>query len=325
MFENFSLWPPSASSLSGPVDALYLTLIAISVFFSVLIAAALLFFAVRYRRRPGLKATQIEGSLPLELAWTGIPFLIVVFVFAWGAQLFIEAETPPRAGMRFTVTGKQWMWKVQHPTGQAEINSLHVPVGADVVMTMISEDVIHSFYIPAFRLKQDVLPGMYTTLWFRPTQVGVYHLFCAEYCGTKHSEMIGQVVVLEPAEYQHWLEGRPADEDPVVAGALRFQNLRCDTCHPIGGEFAGVGPARGPDLAGRFGTEVALEGGATVRFDEGYVRESVLEPAKRISAGFQPQMPSYRGQVQETDLLNLIAFLKSLQPPEAPQEAGEKR
>jgi cytochrome c oxidase subunit 2 len=175
--------------------------------------------------------------------------------------------------------------------------------------------VIHSFYVPAFRVKQDVLPGMYTRLWFEPTKRGTYHLFCAEYCGTKHSEMIGSVVVLDPAEYQAWLDGRPAEKDPLQAGALLFQNLRCDTCHYGGAAPSPTGPPRGPDLAGRFGTDVTLADGQTVRFDERYLRESLLEPAKRLSAGFPALMPSYQGQVSESDVLALAAYLKSQKPP----------
>jgi cytochrome c oxidase subunit 2 len=314
VFENFSLWPESASSLSGPTDALYLFLVGVSAFFSLLIVSALLLFSVRYRRRPGRRASPIEGSLPLECLWTGIPLAIVLFAFVWGTRLFFRAQTPPAEGMRFHVTGKQWMWKVQHPSGQSEINTLHVPAGETIVLTMISEDVIHSFFVPAFRAKKDVLPGMYTQLWFRPTKTGTYHLFCAEYCGTKHSEMIGSVVVLDPAAYQAWLDGRPAEKNPIEAGALLFQNLRCDTCH-FSGPSPAVGAPRGPDLAGRFGTEVALSDGQTVRFDERYLRESLLEPAKRLSAGYPALMPSYRGQVSESDVLDLAVFLKSLKAP----------
>jgi cytochrome c oxidase subunit 2 len=311
VFENFSLWPESASTFSRPIDVLYLFLIGISVFFGTLITVALVVFSVRYRRRPGVRASRIEGSLPLELAWSGIPLAIVLLVFVWGTRLFLHAQTTPEEAMRFHVTAKQWMWKIRHPTGQSEINTLHVPTGQKVVLTAISEDVIHSFFVPAFRVKRDVLPGMYGTLWFTPTRPGTYHLFCAEYCGTKHSEMIGSVVVLDPAEYQAWLDGRPAEKNPIEAGALLFQNLRCDTCHFPGSTFAGV-PARGPDLAGRFGTDVTLADGQTVRFDERYVRESLLEPQKRLSAGFQALMPSYQGQINEGDVLSLIAYLKSL-------------
>jgi cytochrome c oxidase subunit 2 len=232
----------------------------------------------------------------------------------WGTRLYLRVQTPPLEAMSFHVTGKQWMWKIQHPTGQSEINELHVPLGQRITLTMISEDVIHSFFVPAFRVKKDVLPGLYGALWFTPTRVGIYHLFCAEYCGTKHSEMVGRVVVLDPAEYQSWLEGRPAQANPIESGALLFQSLRCDTCHSVGTPPPG-GPARGPDLAGRFGSDATLADGQRVRFDERYVRESLLEPAKRLSAGFQPLMPSYKGQIGESDVLDLIAYLKSLRAP----------
>lgn len=315
MFENFSLWPESASSMSGSIDALYVFLLGISVFFGLLIVGLLLFLSLRYRRRPGHVASPIEGSLPLEILWTGIPLVIVLFVFVWGTRLFLRAQTPPGEAMQFHVTGKQWMWKIQHPTGQSEINELHVPLGQKIALTMISEDVIHSFFVPAFRAKKDVLPGMYTSLWFTPTRVGTYHLFCAEYCGTKHSAMIGRVVVLDPAAYQAWLDGRPAERNPLEAGAMLFQNLRCDTCHTVGTATTTAGPPRGPDLAGRFGSDVTLADGQKVRFDERYVRESLLEPPKRLAAGFQPLMPSYKGQIGESDILALIAYLKSLKAP----------
>lgn len=306
MFENFSLWPAGASSVAREVDQLYGFLIGVSVFFSLGIVAALVLFSIRYRRRPGRVASQIEGSLPLELLWTGIPLVIVLFVFVWGTKLFLKTQVLPSDAMQFQVTGKQWMWKIRHPTGQSEINTLHVPAGQAIVLTMISEDVIHSFFVPAFRLKKDVLPGLYSSLWFTPTQPGKYHLFCAEYCGTKHSEMTGEVVVMDPSEYQTWLEGRPSEKDPVAAGALLFQNLRCDTCHNT------TSGARGPDLAGRFGGDVTLQDGQKLRFDERYVRESILEPSKRLAAGFQPLMPSYQGQVSESDIMSLTAYLKSL-------------
>ena len=312
MFENFSLWPDRASTFAAHTDAIFVALLGVSAFFVTLILCALLLFSVRYRRRPGHHASPVEGSTPLELVWSGIPLAIMLFFFTWGTRHYFRVLTPPVEAMQFHVTGKQWMWKIQHPTGQSEINALHVPLGQAIVLTMISEDVIHSFFVPAFRVKHDVVPGLYSTMWFTPTKTGTFHLFCAEYCGTKHSAMVGEVVVLDPAEYQTWLDGRPAEKNPVEAGAVLFQNLRCDTCHVSGP--ASAGPARGPDLAGRFGTEVLLADGQTVRFDERHVRESLLEPMKRVSAGFQPLMPSYKGQIREDEILALIAYLKSLQP-----------
>jgi cytochrome c oxidase subunit 2 len=318
VFENFSLWPHSASTVSGDVDRLYLFLVGMSVFFSVLIVAALVVFSVRYRRREGVTASRIEGSLLLELLWSGIPLILCLFIFAWGTKVFVRVQSVPGEAMQFHVTGKQWMWKIKHPTGQSEINSLHVPVGQTIVLTMISEDVIHDFFVPAFRVKKDVLPGQYTQMWFEATRTGRYHLFCAEYCGTKHSEMIGEVVVMDPAQYQQWLDGQPAASNPVEAGLILFQNQRCDTCHLPG---SATGATRGPDLRGRFGTEISLADGQRVEFDEAYVRESLLEPTRKISAGFQPLMPSFRGQLREDEILALIEYIKSLTPAagEAPQ------
>jgi len=308
MFEDFSLFPEAASSYAGDIDAVYIFLIGVTVFFSTLISIALLWCMLRYRRREGHQAQQIEGSLLLELSWSIVPLLICLFVFGWGAKIFYNVLTPPKDAMEFYVTGKQWMWRIQHPTGQREINQLHVPVGEKIVLKMISEDVNHSFWIPAFRVKADVVPGLYSSIWFEATKVGEYHLFCAEYCGTKHSKMGGQVVVMDPSDYQAWLDAEPAGVTPVEAGRLLFENLRCDTCHA-----AGSGQ-RGPDLAGRFGRSVTLADGQTMRFDEDYVRESMLEPTRRVSAGFQPVMPTYQGQVNEDQIQKIIAYLKSLEP-----------
>ncbi len=313
MFQDLPLFPPSASTLSDRVDHLFLFLVGISLFFSVLISGAIVFFAIRHRRAKGIRATQIEGSVPLEMLWTLIPLGIVMISFVWGARLFFEAGRSPDEALRFEVTGKQWMWKIQHPTGHREINDLHIPVGVPIELQMTSEDVIHSFFIPAFRVKQDVLPGRYTTMWFEATQPGQYHLFCAEYCGTKHSEMIGTVFALDPLEYERWLEGAPPPEDPVEAGAQLFAALRCDTCHASGAE------SRGPLLDGRFGSQVMLTTGESVSFDEEYVRRSILEPAAQISAGYTPLMPTYRGQVSPEQIAQLTAYIRSLPAP-TPEE-----
>ena len=314
MFENFSLFPRSASTVSGQVDALYLFLVAVSAFFVALIVTALVIFSIRYRKRAGQPAEQIEGSLTLEIFWTAVPLALALVMFGWGAKVYFEVMAPPSEGMQFNVTGKQWMWKIQHPTGHREINTLHVPVGEPVILTMISEDVIHDFYVPAFRVKADVVPGRYSQIWFEATEVGEYHLFCAEYCGTKHSEMIGKVVAMDPADYQQWLTGQPAGVDPVVAGATLYENLRCNTCHE-------EGPGQKGPLLERFGETVLTEAGEAVLFDEGYVRESILEPNARLSAGFTAQMPSYAGQVTEEQIVQLIAFIKTLKPEDEAAEA----
>jgi cytochrome c oxidase subunit 2 len=211
--------------------------------------------------------------------------------------------------MQFEVTAKQWMWKIQHPTGQREINDLHIPVGVPISLRMISEDVIHSFYVPAFRVKRDVLPGRYSTEWFEATKPGEYHLFCAEYCGTKHSAMIGHVYAMEPLDYQRWLAGASANESPRDAGEKLFASLRCDTCHNA------TSGARGPQLAGLWGSDVPLQGGGSVKFDADYVRESLLAPNAKIVAGFQPLMPTQAGQISEEQILALIAYLETLAAP----------
>ena len=313
MFEEFDLFPRAASTIASEVDSIFLALVTVAAFFSSLIAVAILVLSLRYRRGKGRRAVQVHGSLLLEIFWTVVPLAIALGFFGWGAKVYFEQFTPPRDGMQFYVTGKQWMWRAQHPTGQREINSLHVPVGQTVELTMTSEDVIHSFFIPAFRIKSDVVPGMYTRLWFEANRIGEYHLFCAEYCGTKHSEMIGTVHVMDPVDYESWLAGQPSEKDPIAAGKVLFENLRCDTCHA-----AGSGQ-RGPDLAGLFGTTTHMTDGEEVLFDEDYVRESILEPRKRIATGYQPLMPTYAGQVSEEQILHLIAYIASL------AESGEEQ
>jgi cytochrome c oxidase subunit II len=311
MFDNFPLWPARASTTAGSVDALYIFLVALSLFMSVAIFTMICIFALRYRRRKGREAEQIEGSTILELTWTAIPLLIFMFIFAWGAVIYFKERTAPRGATQVYVVAKQWMWKLQHEEGQREINELHVPVGRDVEMIMTSQDVIHSFYVPAFRIKQDVLPGRYTTLWFHPMRSGTYHLFCAEYCGTQHSGMIGQVVVLEPAQYEAWLSGGLASGSLASTGQNIFQQLGCITCHRSDTQ------GRGPNLVGIFGKPVQLEDGRTVTADENYIRESILNPSAKIVSGFKPIMPVFQGLVSEEQLNALVAYIKSLSQPPA--------
>lgn len=309
MFSNFPLWPEKASTMAGNVDALYIFLLVLSGLMCVLIYALILYFAARYRKRPGHVAEQIEGSTPLELTWSIIPMAIFLVIFFWGAVLYFQERTPPRGATEVYVVAKQWMWKLQHEDGQREINQLHVPVGRDIKMIMTSQDVIHSFYVPAFRIKQDVLPGRYTTAWFHATKPGTYHLFCAEYCGTQHSGMIGQVVVMDPAQYEAWLSGNAAGAPLAVTGQRLFAELGCTTCHRS--DIQG----RGPDLQGVFGKKVLLEDGRTVVADENYVRESILTPGAKVVSGFKPIMPTFQGMVSDEQLNALVAYIKSLKPP----------
>jgi cytochrome c oxidase subunit 2 len=307
MFTNFPLFPQQASAQAGQVDAIYFFMLAVTAFFSILIAGLIMFFAIRYRRRHRDEVGHaIHGSLALELLWTVIPFFIVMVMFVWGAKVFFDLYRPPTGAMEIYVVGKQWMWKVQHMDGQREINELHIPVGRPVKLIMGSEDVLHSYYIPAFRVKADVIPGRYNALWFTATKPGTYHLFCAEYCGTKHSGMIGSVVAMEPADYQAWLSGGRADDSPVAAGAKLFQDLTCSTCHKSDTQ------GRGPVLAGVFGKQVELQNGSVVTADEAYIRESIVNPQAKVVAGFQPIMPTFQGLVSEEQLLQLISYVKSL-------------
>jgi cytochrome c oxidase subunit II len=308
MFDTFPLWPARASTIAGSVDALFIFLVALSALVSVAIFIMIILFAVRFRRRRGVAAVQIEGSTALEVTWSVIPLGIFIMIFLWGAVIYFRERTPPRGATEVYVVAKQWMWKLQHEEGQREINELHVPVGRDVKLILTSQDVIHSFYVPAFRIKQDVLPGRYTTAWFRPTKAGTYHLFCAEYCGSQHSGMIGQVVVLEPAEYQAWLGGGGASGTLASNGQNMFLQLGCSTCHRSDTQ------GRGPNLVGLFGKPVQLEDGRVVAADENYIRESILAPGAKIVSGFKPIMPVFQGLVNEEQLNALVAYVKSLNP-----------
>jgi cytochrome c oxidase subunit 2 len=306
MFDNLPLWPARASSGAGNVDALYIFLVLLAGFMCLAIFTMIVLFAVRYRRQPGRQAEQIEGSNALEITWSVVPLGIFMVIFAWGAVIYFQERTPPRGATEVYVVAKQWMWKLEHVEGQREINELHVPVGRDIEMIMTSQDVIHSFYVPAFRIKQDVLPGRYTTAWFRPTKPGVYHLFCAEYCGTQHSGMIGQVVVMEPAQYEAWLSGGNTAGSLASNGENVFQQLGCVTCHRSDTQ------GRGPNLVGLFGKPVQLEDGRTVIADENYIRESILSPSAKVVKGFKPIMPVFQGLVSEEQLTELVEYVKSL-------------
>lgn len=306
--------PESASTVSGKVDALYFYLSGITAFFTLLISGVLLFFVIKYRRRSPFEIPRpVAGSHKLETLWSVIPFIISMSMFAWGAQIFFENSRQPKNANEIYVVGKQWMWKIQHSTGQREINELHVPVGRKIKLIMTAEDTIHDFFIPAFRIKADVLPGKYTTMWFEATKAGTYHLFCAEYCGMNHSGMIGKVVVMQPAEFDNWLSGNAGQQSPAVAGQQLYQSLGCVTCHGATGEGG-----RGPALVGLFGRRVLLTNGQSLTADEGYVRESIENPQAKIVTGFGPIMPTFQGQVTPEQLIQLMSFIKSLHVTGAP-------
>ena len=319
MSPAFPFVPERAATTSGEVDALFLFILGVTGLFAVGIWVALIWFAVRFRRRsPEDRPREIHGSLVLEIAWSVVPLVLMLAMFVWGAKVYFHMNRPPDDAMTITVVGKRWMWKMQHPTGQREIGELHVPVGRAVKLVLTSEDTIHSFFVPAFRIKKDAVPGRYNIAWFRATKPGSYHLFCAEYCGTEHARMGGRVIVMPPDEYQTWLAGGPPAATPVQAGEKLFTELNCVTCHRP--DSAG----RGPVLAGVFGRRVQLASGDTVVADEGYVRESIVNPAARVVAGYQPVMPTFQGQVTEEQLIALVAYIESLQiaAEGAPAPAG---
>jgi cytochrome c oxidase subunit 2 len=301
--------------MAPQVDHLLYFLLAVAAFFTIAIFFAIFYFAIRYRRVSETDVPpEVEGSLVLELAWTIVPGLLTMVMFVWGASIYMKMQRPPDNALEVYVVAKQWMWKVQHMEGQREINELHVPVGRPVKLIMTSEDVIHSFYVPAFRTKQDVLPGRYTVEWFQPDKPGRYHLFCAEYCGTKHSGMIGWIDVMEPSDYQAWLSGgHTGAESLAQAGEKLFRDLACINCHHL------TDQGRCPSLVALFNQPVKLTTGDSVKADEAYIRESILNPNAKVVAGYQPIMPTFQGLVTEEGVLQLISYIKSLgQAPGAP-------
>lgn len=308
MWKNFPLFPETATELAGQVDALYFTFLAISAFFSLLIAALIVYFAIRYRRRSADEIGQPEkAGMALEITWSLIPLAILLVMFVWGTKVYIDAFRPPSGAVEYYVTGKQWMWKFQHPEGHREINELHVPVGQPTRLTMTSEDVIHSFFVPAFRVKADVLPGRYTSIWFEANKTGSFKLFCAEYCGAEHSLMGGRIVVMEPHDYETWLAAGTRGPSVAASGEELFQAKACNTCHRPDSA------AQAPILSGLFGQPVELESGDTVVADANYLRESILNPTARIVKGYQPLMPTYQGQLNEEEIVQLIGYIKSLE------------
>jgi len=308
MSEGFSLFPVQASTLAPQVDNLYLFILGVTAFVAFVVVVAVIIFAFKYRDPTGQRVgAPITGSIPLELTWSLVPFLVAMVMFVWATAVFFNIVRPPDQTLEIYSTGKRWMWRFQHLNGQSEINELHVPVGRNVKVTFTSEDVLHDLYIPAFRIKADAIPGRYSSIWFNATKPGEYHLFCAEYCGTRHSGMIGRVVVMEPNAYQQWLSGGGSGSGGslTMRGEHLFQQLACVTCH------VNDGSGRGPSLAGVFGGKVNLADGRTVTADETYVRESILTPQAKLVAGYRPIMPTFQGLVSEESLMSLIEYVKS--------------
>ena len=311
---GFPLFPEQASTMAPRVDQLYFFLLGVSVFFATLILILIIAFAVKYRRRSDDEQPRpISGNLGLEILWTVVPLSLTLVMFVWGARLYFITFYPPSDALEINVVAKQWMWKVQHAEGRSEIDELHIPTGRPVKLIMTSQDVIHDFFVPAFRVKNDVLPGRYTTLWFEATKPGAYRLFCSQYCGTQHSGMIGHIIALEPAEFQTWLSGGAVAVSMATAGENLFRKLGCISCH------AANDSGRGPSLAGLLGKAVRLQSGATLTADENYIRESILEPQAKIVAGYPSIMPTFKGLISEDGIMQIIAYLKSLKREEGAQ------
>ena len=302
-----ALFPAEASGIAPYVDALCFFLVAMTIFGTTFVAILLLVFSVRYRREKNPVATQIEGSTLLEATWTIIPLAIFLVTFVWGALLYFRIYDPPTNAMNIYVVGKQWMWKAEHPGGQHEINALHVPTGKPIQLTMISQDVFHSFSIPDFRIKREVIPGRYSTVWFEATQVGTYHIFCTQYCGTQHSGMVGEVTVMTPGDYKKWLEQSNSGQSLAQNGERLFASMGCNSCHN------GTAAARGPSLAGVYGSKLTLTDGRQILVDDAYLRNAILNPSEHVTAGFAPIMPTYQGQISEDGLIDLVEFIKNMQ------------
>jgi cytochrome c oxidase subunit 2 len=302
-----ALFPAEASTIAPYTDALYFFLVSISLIGLVFVTILILYFSLRYRRDKNPVATQVEGSTILEATWTIIPLALFLVVFVWGGLLYFRIYNPPPNAMNIYVVGKQWMWKAEHPGGQHEINALHVPIGQPVQLTMISQDVFHSFSIPDFRVKREVIPGRYSTVWFQATDPGTYHIFCTQYCGTLHSGMIGEVTAMTPADYKKWLDQSNSGMSLAQNGERLFASMGCNACH------SGNAAARGPNLAGVYGSKLTLTDGSQVLVNDAYLRDAILNPSQHVTAGFAPIMPTYQGQISEDGLIDLVEYLKQLQ------------
>ncbi len=317
MFAEMIWFPHQASTTAYSVDMLLYFLLAVCGSVGLLVAVLIFYFSIRYRRRPGTPVpAEMRGNLKLEIFWSTTPMLIFIGIFIWGAMIYFNAYRAPDDATVVYVVGKQWMWKIQHPEGQREINELHVPLGRPVKVLLTSEDVIHSFFVPDFRIHMDVLPGRYTSVWFQPTEVGSFHLLCSQYCGANHAGMTGYVVVMEPRDYEQWLHLH-AEGSLALQGRKNFLRYRCISCHSADPE------ARAPVLEELYGKPVHLRDGRTVIADEDYLREHILTPGNKVVVGWENIMPTFQGQVSAEEVNELVAYIKSLKKGETPRRVEE--
>src|SRR3954447_3967731 len=303
---NFALFPPEASKIAPQMDALYFFMVLVSLIGLTIVVLLISTFSVLYRKKRHPVAVQIEGSTMLEATWTIIPLGLFLVMFVWGSIIYFRIYTPPANAMNIYVVGKQWMWKAEHPGGQHEINGLHIPTGRQIQLTLISQDVFHSFSIPAFRVKREAIPGRYTNVWFEATTPGTYHLFCTQYCGTNHSAMVGDIVVLSPDDYKKWLGESTSGMSLAQNGERLFASLSCNACHN------GRADGRGPSLADVYGSKITLTNGQTVLADEAFLRETILNPSEHVPQGYAPIMPTYQGQISEDGVIALVEYVKQL-------------
>ena len=304
--ERFPLFPPEASTVAPQSDALYFFMVLVSLIGLTIVVLLIVAFSILYSKKRHPEAVQIEGSTILETTWTIIPLGLFLVMFVWGALLYFRIYTPPANAMNIYVVGKQWMWKAEHPGGQHEINALHVPVGQPIQLTLISQDVFHSFSVPAFRVKREAIPGRYNTVWFEATKTGTYHLFCTQYCGTNHSQMVGDVIVMTPDDFKAWLAGSTSGNSLAQDGERLFSSLSCGACHNTRPD------ARGPSLASVYGAKLTLSTGQTITVDDAYLREAILNPSQHLTQGYAAIMPTYQGQVSEEGVFALIEFIRNM-------------
>lgn len=313
MDSSSSSWlPPAYSTIANDVDNLFYFILYLSLAFFVIVTVGSLYLAIRYRHKGKRKLTSgLSHNIPLEIIWTLIPTILVFIIFAWGFRDFLRMQVVPKDAMEIKVTAQKWFWSFEYPGGINEVNKLVVPVNKPVKLLMSSTDVIHSFFVPAFRTKMDVLPNRYTTLWFEATQEGEFEIYCTEYCGKGHSEMTGSVVVMREQDYLNWLNTAAeasAELSSIEYGEQLYRTKACVTCHSIDGSAN-----QGPTWQGVFGSTERLADGSEVVVDENYIRESILNPNEKITAGYQPIMPSFQGILSERDVDALIAYIKSIE------------
>ncbi len=302
------LWPAAASHAATHVDYLISAFTAVTLLLTVPIFIAITYFALVYRAgRKVERGHTSDRNVKIEMSWMLIPFFLTLGFFAWGAQIFDTAKHPPGNAMTIQGIGRQWMWKFEHPGGQAEINDLHVPTGQAIVINMISQDVIHSLYLPAFRVQMETLPGRYTQVWFQADRPGTYRMYCSEYCGTDHSVMNGQIYVMTPGDYEHWLNSAGSSISLAGGGKRLFASYGCTGCH------GAASTVRAPSLAGLFGRPVPLASGGTLVTDKNYVRDKILNPDHNLIAGYKQVMPSFNGVIPEDEMIQLMAYIETMQ------------